>query len=159
MHGHRASDRPGDHPPVPWDGTIDGPPTTETTITQTFRFQVSTAYAPILLAWGVTASRATVEIDERRLRARFGFFRVETATANVTAATVRDGPFTPLKAIGVRYSFEDRSITFGSDTGPMVEVRFQEPVTVRPPGLTRHPALWVSVADPDGLCRALGHQP
>ena len=128
-------------------------------IAQTFPFQVPPTYAPLLLAWGVTNNRATVEVDERRLRARFGFFRVETQKANVAEATVRDGPFNPLKAVGVRYSFEDRSITFGSNTGPMVEIRFREPVTVRPPGLTRHRALWVSVADPDGLCRVLEQQP
>lgn len=107
----------------------------------------------------MTNNRATVEVDERRLRARFGFFRVETPTANVAEATVRDGPFNPLKAVGVRFSFEDRSITFGSNTGPMVEIRFREPVTVRPPGLTRHRALWVSVADPGGLCRVLEQRP
>ncbi|MBW3561131.1 MAG: hypothetical protein KY437_01390 [Actinobacteria bacterium] len=148
-----------DIPPCACEGIIDASPTAETTIAQTFRFQVSPTYAPVLLAWGVTTSRATVEVDERRLRARFGFFRVDTPTANVAEATVRNGPFNALKAIGVRYSFEDGSVTFGSDTGPMLEIRFRQPVTVRPPGLTRHPALWVSVADPDGLRRALEQQP
>lgn len=155
MLGHRASDRPGDPSPGPSGRHHRGTQAAETTIAQTFPFQVSPTYAPLLLAWGVTPSRATVEVDERRLRTRFGFFRVETPTENVTRSTVHDGPFNPLKAIGVRYSFEDGSITFGSNTGPMVEIRFRDPVTIRPPGLTRHRALWVSVADPDALCRVL----
>lgn len=122
---------------------------------ETFRFEISAAYAPILALLGVSRDRAVVEVGPDRLRARFGFFRLETPIGNVVDAAVREGPFSPLKAIGVRYSFEDGSVTFGSSTGSMVEITFEHRVTVRPPGLTRHPALWVSVADPRGLRRAL----
>lgn len=89
------------------------------------------------------------------LVARFGVLRMATELANVRAATVHEGPFNPLLAIGVRYSLSDRSITFGSSTDGMVEVQFHRPVALAPPGITRHPALWVSVADPQGLAAAL----
>lgn len=103
----------------------------------------------------MTESKARVEVGPERLVARFGFFRLSTDLDNVEDATVREGPYKPLLAIGVRYSLSDRSITFGSNTDRMVEILFRRPVTVRPPGLTRHPALWVSVADPEGLVAAI----
>lgn len=122
---------------------------------QTFAFEISAVYAPIIALAGVTRDRAVVEVGGDRLLARFGFFRVETPLSNVADAVVHEEAFSPLKVIGVRYSFEDGSVTFGSSTGSMVEITFDRPVTVRPPGITRHPALWVSVADPHGLRRAL----
>lgn len=122
---------------------------------RTFAFEISAVYAPLLALAGVSRDRAFVEVGGDRLLARFGFFRVETPLSNVADAAVRTGPFSAVKAIGVRYSFEDGSVTFGSSTGSMVEIAFERQVTVRPPGLTRHPALWVSVADPHGLRRAL----
>lgn len=116
-----------------------------------YRFEIASTYAPLLLAWGVTDRRAYVDVGPDRLVARFGFFRAEVPLSDIHNATVHEGPFKPLRAIGVRYSFEDRSATFGSNTGPMIELDLRRPVTVRPPGLTRHPSLWLSVADPHGL--------
>lgn len=122
---------------------------------RSFPFELSGAYVPVLVLAGVIPGRAAVRVGPDRLTASFGFFRVETPLENVAGVEVHPGPFNPLKAIGVRYSFADGSVTFGSSTGPMVEISFESPVTVRPPGLTRHPALWVSVVDPSGLQEAL----
>lgn len=123
---------------------------------QRFPFSMPSPYATVVLAWGATRDRAWVEVDEDELRARFGFFHLSTPLGNVTGASLHAGPFNPLLAVGVRYSFSDKSVTFGSDVHDLVEIRFERAVSVHPPGLTRHPALWVSVADPEGLVAALG---
>lgn len=94
-------------------------------------------------------------VGPEELVARFGFFHVSTELDNVRTATVHDGGFNPLLAIGMRYSLSDRSITFGSSTDHMVEIEFHRPLTVTPPGITRHPALWVSVTGPRALAAAL----
>lgn len=120
-----------------------------------FDFSMPLPYAAVVLAWGVTPGRAWVEVDDDRVRARFGFFHVETTRDNVVGATRESGPFNPLTAIGVRFSFSDASITFGSDVRDLVEIRFRRAVTLRPPGRTRHRALWVSVAEPDRLVEVL----
>lgn len=120
-----------------------------------FGFSRPAPYAAVVLAWGVTAERAWVEVDDEQFRARFGLFHLETPRGNIVEAAHHPGPFNPLKAVGVRYSFGDHSVTFGSDVKDLVEVRFRRAVTLHPPGRTRHRALWVSVKEPRRLVETL----
>jgi hypothetical protein len=99
---------------------------------------------------------AFVELDVDTLRARFGPWLVETPMANVAGATTT-GPFAILKTIGPAHlSLADRGLTFASNRDQGVCIRFREPVAgLDPLGVIRHPALTVTVDDPDALVAAL----
>jgi hypothetical protein len=56
--------------------------------------------------------------------------------------------------VGLRLSFSDSSITFGTNHHRGLWIAFVEPVP-KVIGVRYHCALWVSVADPDGLAAAL----
>ncbi len=79
-----------------------------------------------------------------------------THVANVEG-TETTGPYGALKTIGPAHlSVADRGLTFATNPRRGLCVRFREPVAVvEPTGRLRHPALTVTVADPDGLAAAL----
>ena len=56
--------------------------------------------------------------------------------------------------MGLRLSFADSGLTFGTNHRRGLCVAFREPVK-KVIGLRDHDALWVSVADPEGLAAAL----
>ncbi len=118
-----------------------------------FEFSFEPGFRWFLRLFGATSTTAVVEVDADRLRARFGFVRVETSLENVTGAQ-QTGPYRWYRAIGVRLSLADRGLTFGSTTRGGVCIRFREPV-VGLGGRLRHPGLTVTVADPDRLVAAL----
>ncbi|MFK8023568.1 MAG: hypothetical protein AB8G26_06355 [Ilumatobacter sp.] len=104
--------------------------------------------APLLLkpSHGVT-------ITDDTLRATFGMAKIETPLANVVGTSI-SGPHQWFKAIGLRLSFADDGVTFGTNARRGLCIEFADrigPVI----GPRRHSALWVSVADCDGLADAL----
>ncbi|WP_439379514.1 hypothetical protein [Amycolatopsis lexingtonensis] len=97
--------------------------------------------------------RSGLELDTGGLRVRFGPWLVETPLDNIAGAEAT-GPFSPLRALGVRLSLADRGLTFGTTTRGGVCLRFREPVPgIEPWGVLRHPGLTVTVAEP-GLVAA-----
>lgn len=112
---------------------------------------------PVLRLCGVTGPEdAVVEIDDRLLSVRFGFWSLRTPTANLVDAEI-SGPYSAPKVLGVHLSFADRGVTFGSTTRQGVCIRFRRPVpAIEPLGLIRHPGVTVTVADPRGLADAVG---
>ena len=124
-------------------------------MTRRFDFQFSTAGRLVLTPAGVTPDNSWVEVDEALFKARFGRWRVTTPTSNITGTSVQ-GPHNPLKAVGVRWSFTDRGLTFGSNAERTVCVEFDEPVKgMDPLGLMRHPNLSLAVAEPEELVAAI----
>ena len=120
-----------------------------------FPFAYEPRWRPALLLIGVTPGRSYVEVGAGVLDARFGPYRVRTPLENVRHATVT-GPYRSHRAIGVRMSLTDRGATFGSTAAGGVCIAFVEPVAgVDPMHLLRHPGLTVTVADREGLVRAL----
>ncbi len=119
-----------------------------------FGYDVDKRFVPVLVPFGVRASKDGVVVDEGRLRATFGFLRVETDLDNVTGAHVTRG-YRWWTAVGARRSFVDDGLTFGTNTRAGVCIHFAQKVRslLGPAG---HSALTVTVADPDGLVRALG---
>lgn len=107
-------------------------------------------WAPLLLAPGCPGVTLT---EDGRFVARYGLLRLDTALANVADAHVT-GPYRWWTAVGVRLSLRDDGLTFGTSNRSGVCVHFREPVR-RVVGLRDHSALTVTVADPDGLVRAL----
>jgi len=102
------------------------------------------------------ANRPYVDVGPDDFVVRFGWWSVHTALSNIEHVEVT-GPYHWLKVIGPPHvSLADRGVTFATNTGRGVCIRFREPVTaLLPGGLLRHPAITVTVDDVDGLAQAV----
>ena len=106
------------------------------------------------LPFGVIPGRDGVSLSDDRFRATFGFFNLETRLDNVAGGHVTVG-YRWYTAIGVRLSFVDDGLTFGTCRDRGVCVHFRRPVP-RVIGFRPHSALTVTVADCAGLVEAIG---
>ena len=122
----------------------------------TFEFAFDPEYRAAALAFGVTPGRTGVDLEDGRLVARYGFWRLETELSNIEGTEV-SGPYRLLTTIGPAHlSLADRGLTFASNRRRGLCMRFKEAVPgLEPTGRLRHPGLTVTVADVDGLARAL----
>ena len=122
----------------------------------TFPFRFDARYRLLAAPFGISPSRAEVRLGDGRLVARFGPWAVQTPLTNLAGAEVT-GPYGLLKTAGPAHlSFADRGLTFASNGARGVCIRFREPVPgISPTGQPLHPALTVTVADVDGLHRAV----
>lgn len=122
----------------------------------TFEFDFERKVQIASAAFGVLPSTTAVDVDDLRLRIRFGPWRLTTPVANVAAAT-ETGPYRWWKVAGPPHlSFADGGITFATTTRHGLCLQFREPVPALLPGrLVRHPAATVTVAEPEALARAL----
>lgn len=119
-----------------------------------FPYAVDYRFAPVLLPLGVRPWKDGVTVDDDRLVATFGLFKLATAKANVDGAHITRH-YRWWTAVGVRASFSDDGLTFGTNRDAGVCIHFAEkvPSPIRRSG---HSALTVTVADLDGLVEALG---
>lgn len=126
------------------------------TTTMTFPFRFDPRYRLLAAPFGVVPDRAWVRLGDGRLVARYGPWTVDTPIGNLAGAEVT-GPYGLLRAAGsARLSLRDRGLTFASNGRRGVCIRFAEPVRgISPLGLPRHPAITVTVADVEGLHRAV----
>ena len=92
--------------------------------------------------------------EEGSFMATFGLFKIATPLANITGAHITRH-YRWWTAFGVRTSRADDGLTFGTNRDGGVCIHFAEKV---PSALRRsgHSALTVTVADLEGLTRALG---
>jgi hypothetical protein len=122
----------------------------------TFDFAFDPLYRAVALGFGVTPDRARVTVEDGRLDARFGLWRLSTGVDNVTGTEVT-GPYRTLTTIGPAHlSIVDRGLTFATNGRRGLCIRFQEPVPgLEPTGRLRHPGLTVTVSDVEGLAAAL----
>jgi hypothetical protein len=111
-----------------------------------FPFDVDPRFGPLLLLLGVRGNAARVEVGPAGgLVARFGPLVVRTSLDNIAGVELT-GPYRWYKAIGIRESWVDHGLTFGSTTAGGACIRFHAPV--RGLGLgARHPGLTVTVKD------------
>jgi hypothetical protein len=119
-----------------------------------FGYAIDKRYLPVLLPFLLRPKKDGVTVtDEGSLVATFGFFRVTTSLTNITGAHVTKH-YRWWTAFGVRASRADDGLTFGTNHDGGVCIHFAEKV---PSALRRsgHSALTVTVADLDGLTRAL----
>lgn len=123
-----------------------------------FTFAFDRRFRPLLALVGVLPQTAWVGVDAQYLTVGFGPWRLRTPRDNVVEAH-RAGPYRWWRIIGLRLSLADRGITFGTGTAAGVCVRFAEPVSGVIGRWARHPAVTVTVADPDALIDALGDPP
>lgn len=121
----------------------------------TFDFAFDPGAAPLLWPLGIRTETARATVGGGWLDVRFGRWHLATPVANISGTAI-SGPYSPLKAIGVRMSFSDRGLTFGSTADRGLCITFFEPVAgFSPFSWPRHPNLTVTVEDPAGLARAL----
>jgi|SRR5215213_5177473 len=125
-----------------------------------FGFRFDPWYRLAALPFGVSPSSASVTVegspDQRVLVARFGPWSVTTPVENVAGTTVT-GPYSPVKTIGPAHvSLSDLGLTFATNREQGLCIRFLTSVPgIAPTGLLRHPALTVTVEDPEELARML----
>lgn len=92
--------------------------------------------------------------DEGLLVASYGRKRLETPLDNIEGGHITRG-YRPWTAVGIRLSFADDGLTFGTNANAGVCIHFVEPVPAVV-GRKDHSALTVTVEDLDGLVAALG---
>ncbi|MGD9619283.1 MAG: hypothetical protein AB7G47_02060 [Mycolicibacterium sp.] len=119
-----------------------------------FPYFLDRRWAPLFAVLGVSSNDGVDITDDGQLRATYGHFSIETPLANIDHTEVT-GPHRWYTAVGVRLSFADDGITFGTNNKAGLCIAFKEKIP-RVIGFRDHSALWVSVADPAGLAAAIG---
>jgi hypothetical protein len=121
-----------------------------------FDFHFDTAYRLAARPFGITPANAWVQVDDKHLVASYGRWRLRTTRANISAVEIT-GPYRFYRTAGpARLGVTDAGLTFASNGDRGVLVSFYERVpAIDPLGLIRHPELTVTVADVNGLVRAL----
>ncbi|HYI61703.1 MAG TPA: hypothetical protein VEW93_07850 [Acidimicrobiales bacterium] len=152
------ANRPGHHPEVEQDKPSGPPPRPAASIPRTTRFPFHFERSMVVpaLAVGVMPRTAEVVVGEEDLRVRFGPWSLRTPLANVDEVTVT-GPYSWLKVAGPPHlSLSDGGLTFATSTRAGACVRFRRRVPVLlPSNLLRHPAVTVTVEDPEAFAREL----
>jgi hypothetical protein len=118
-----------------------------------FPYRIDRKLLPLGLLFGLRPSRDGVRLDGERFVATYGFIHVETPLANIDGAHVTR-KYRWWTAVGIRRSFVDDGLTFGTNRDEGVCVHFATKV-VSPVGRRGHSALTVTVADVEGLAQAL----
>ena len=117
-----------------------------------FPYERDARWKLLLLPLGVGDDDG-VTVGPDVVRATFGRFSVETPRDNI-AGTKVTGPHRWWTAVGLRLSFSDDGLTFGTNHHRGLCIEFDQKIK-RVIGLHDHSSLWVSVADPEGLSAAL----
>jgi hypothetical protein len=118
---------------------------------QRFPIRVGPRSRPVILLWGARPETAYAEVDDDEFRARFGPFRLRTSLANITSWRI-EGPFTWLRAIGVRVTWRRGDTSFAGSAHGGLRVDLREPIRWGPLVV---PAIYVAVDDLQGLADAL----
>ncbi|HBX08206.1 MAG TPA: hypothetical protein DEG13_00220 [Candidatus Microthrix parvicella] len=119
-----------------------------------FPYRLDHRWKPMFVLLGVSNSDGVTLTDDGQLRATYGRFSLETPLANVDHTKVT-GPHRWYTAVGIRLSFADDGLTFGTNHTSGLCIAFAEKVP-KVIGLKDHSSLWVSVADPGALATAIG---
>jgi hypothetical protein len=115
-----------------------------------FPILVEPRYRALLRLFGVRDANAWVDLGDE-LHARFGWFEVRTPVGNCARWSI-EGPWRALTALGVRRSLRGGDLTFGGNPHGGVRIDFRAPVRFT---FFTIPALYVTVADLEGLAAAL----
>ena len=107
----------------------------------------------VVRLFGATPSTAYAEIGDDLL-IRFGWFTFRTTLANVDRYRV-EGPFTWIKAIGVRMSVRHRDVSFCGSAHGAVRMDLKQPVRWGP---FRLPAVWAGVDDLEAFAADLARR-
>ncbi len=121
--------------------------------TQHFPYRLDKRWTALFFALGVGDDDGVDVSDDGELIATYGRFNVKTTLDNIDH-TVVTGPHRWYTAVGLRLSFTDDGLTFGTNHHTGLSIAFVGKIP-RVVGLRDHSTLWVSVADPEGLAAAI----
>ncbi|MFP5342415.1 MAG: hypothetical protein ACLGIJ_05735 [Candidatus Limnocylindria bacterium] len=117
-----------------------------------FAYRLGRRSVPVLRLFGVRGPEdAWVELGDETLEARFGWSSATIPIEHITRWRI-EGPWHWFRAIGVRRSVRHGDITFGGSHLGGVRIDTSVPIRIGP---FRAPALYLTVADPEGLAAAL----
>lgn len=120
---------------------------------QHFPYDVDKRWTALFIPLGLKDDDGVEITDDDKLIATFGRVRVETPLSNIDHTLV-SGPHRWYTAVGLRLSFTDDGLTFGTNHRKGLCIAFVEKIP-KVIGFKDHSALWVSVADPEGLAAAI----
>jgi hypothetical protein len=123
-------------------------------VAQHFGYGIDRRYLPVLLPFGLRPKTDGVTLtNDGSFLATFGFFKLATPLSNIKGAHITRH-YRWWTAFGVRGSMADDGLSFGTnhDAGVCIHFVKKVPSPLRRSG---HSALTVTVADLDGLARAL----
>lgn len=118
-----------------------------------FPFDLDRRWSPLFKLLGVTHRDGVTVKPSGATTIAFGRWKVQTDTDNIVH-TVTTGPHRWWTAVGLRLSFADDGLTFGTNHHAGLCIEFREKIP-RVIGPRDHSSLWLSVADPAGLATAL----
>ena len=118
-----------------------------------FRYAIDKRFLPMLVPFLLRPSRDGVTLTDDEFVATFGLVKISTPRANITGAHITRN-YRWWTACGVRMSFADDGLTFGTNRDGGVCVHFADKVT-SPMRRSGHSALTVTVSDLEGLATAL----
>jgi hypothetical protein len=123
-------------------------------ISATHRFSIGLGRRsrPLLLLFGVREGNAYVDLSSSDIYASFGFYHLRAQLSNVARWRI-EGPWLWITAIGVRRGVRQGDMTFAGNHKGGVRIDFRTPERR---WLFKIPRLYVTVADLEGLARALG---
>jgi hypothetical protein len=118
---------------------------------QRFPIRIGRRSAPLLLAiFGARERNSYVDISATELYARFGLYHLRMPISNIAKWRI-EGPWLWITAIGLRRGWSG-DITFAGNRGPGLRIDLHK---AEQRSILRIPRLYVTVADLDGLSRAL----
>lgn len=118
-----------------------------------FPYRLDRRWTALFKVLGVNDDDGVQLTEDGRLVAAYGRFQAETPLTNVSGTSVT-GPHRWWTAVGVRLSFADDGLTFGTNHHQGLCTEFTEPIP-KVMGFREHSSLWVSVADPEALAEAI----
>jgi hypothetical protein len=121
---------------------------------QFFPYRFDNRWKAMFLALGVGSDDGVTITDDGRLVATFGRVKIDTPLDNIDHSQI-SGPHRWYTAVGLRLSFSDDGITFGTNHEHGLCIEFVEKVP-KVIGFKDHSAVWASVADPEALAAAIG---
>lgn len=120
---------------------------------QFFPYEFDNRWRAMFAVAGVGPDDGVTIDDDGTLTATYGRKKISTTVDNVDHTLVT-GPHRWYTAVGLRLSFADDGLTMGTNHQRGLCIAFSERIP-KCIGLKPHSALWVSVADPEGLAAAL----
>ncbi len=118
-----------------------------------FPYLLDKRFIGVWKAFGVGADDGVV-VDDDTFTATYGRLKFSTPRSNVKGAHLTEN-YRWWTSVGVRLSFADSGLTFGTTNRRGVCVHFAEPVAWKVPGRS-HSALTATVKDCEGLIDELG---
>jgi len=118
-----------------------------------FPYELDRRWNLMFKAVGVSSSDGVTVGADGNVIATYGRRSVETAVDNIDHTLVT-GPHRWWTAVGMRLSFADDGLTFGTNHRKGLCLAFVQRIP-KVIGFKDHSTLWVSVADPEGLASAI----